>query len=153
MALTLGFNNVADLLEKLKRDAALLQTDAITADRFMNFVLTGYALIDWIKNDPAVPISAKQATVVQNLYTNHTLKVCGDLANSVKHFTLTTRLPITKNTVVHSGFGVGRYGMGDFGEGEQEIVITLNDGTVLNPLDFVRAVLTVWENFFAAHGI
>lgn len=153
MALTFGFNTARDLRDKLERDAASLFDEAVTGDRFMNFVLTGYALIDWIKNDPAVPGAARQHSVVQGLYADHTLKICGDLANSVKHFTLTSRTPITKNTDIDSGFGVGRYGMGGYGVGEQEIVITLNDGTVLNALDFVQDVLIVWRSFFVAHAL
>lgn len=42
--------------------------------------------------------------------------------------------------------------MGGYGEGEEEIVITLDDGTVLNLLDFVQDVLTVWKTFFVAHA-
>jgi hypothetical protein len=153
MALTFGFDTAGDLLNKLERDATLLMDEAVSGDRFMNFVLTGYALIDWIKNDPAVPGAAKQHSVIQGLYADRTLKICGDLANSVKHFTLTSRTPITKDTDAEGGFGVGRYGMGGYGEGEEEIVITLNDGTVLNALDFVQDVLTVWRTFFGAQGL
>ena len=153
MALTFGFNTARDLLSKLERDATLLLDESVTGDRFMNFVLTGYALIDWIKNDPAVPGAAKQHSVVHALYADRALKVCGDLANSVKHFTLTSRMPITRDADTESGFGVGRYGTGGYGEGEEEIVITLNDGTVLNALDFVQDVLTVWKTFFVAHAL
>jgi hypothetical protein len=71
----------------------------------------------------------------------------------VKHFTLTTRVPISKDAATESGFGVGRFGVGGFGEGEQEITITLNDGTVMNALDFVQDVLGVWKRFFATHAI
>jgi hypothetical protein len=153
MALTFGLNTARDLRDKLQRDATLLLDDAVTGDRFFNFVLTGYALIDWIKNDPAVPAGAKQHSVVQGLYANRTLKICGDLANSVKHFTLSSRVPITKAADTESGFGVGRFGMGGFSEGEEEIVLTLNDGTVLNALDFVQDVLNVWQTFFATHAL
>lgn len=153
MALTFGFNTPRDLLEKLERDAALLIDGAVTGDRFMNFVLTGYALIDWIKNDPAVPASAKQHTEVQRLYADRALKVCGDLANSVKHFVLSSRVPIIKDANTESGFGAGRFGAGGFGEGEEEILITLNDGTVMNVVDFVQDVLDVWRAFFVAHAL
>jgi hypothetical protein len=153
MALTFGFNTARDLLEKLEREAALLRDDGVTADRFMNFVQTGYALIDWIKNDTAVPAAAKGRSVITGLYNDRTLKVCGDLANSVKHFTLTKRQPITTATAANRGFGVGRFGMGGFGEGEQEIIITLSDGTVMNALNFVQDVLATWNQFFLTHKI
>lgn len=153
MALTFGFKTARDLLMKLEREAALHRNDGVTADHFMNFVLTGYALIDWIKNDPAVPAAAKGHSVITGLYADHTLKVCGDLANSVKHFTLTTRQPITTATAANCGFGVGRFGMGGFDEGEQEIIITLCDGTVMNALNFVQDVLATWNQFFLTHKI
>lgn len=41
MSFTAGFNTACDLLEKRERDAGLLLDDAVTADRFMNFILTG----------------------------------------------------------------------------------------------------------------
>ncbi|QJR30045.1 hypothetical protein [Limnobacter profundi] len=60
MALTFGFNTARDLLSKLERDATLLLDESLTGDRFMNFVLTGYALIDWIKTilPSRVPLSS-----------------------------------------------------------------------------------------------
>lgn len=87
MALTPGLHTVRDVFAKLKRDAALLN-EAITEDRFFNFVVTGYSLIDWVKNDPAVPASAKAKAVVDGLHKDTWLKVCGDLATASKHFEL-----------------------------------------------------------------
>ena len=153
MALTFGFNKIGDMLAKLERDAELLENEAVTGDRFLNFVLTGYAIIDWVKNDPTVPASAKQQAVVQSLYQDRSLKICGDLANSGKHFTLTTRSPITKDATTESGYGVGRYGMGGYGVGEEEITIELNDGTTMNALDLVRDVVSTWKRFFVTHGM
>jgi hypothetical protein len=46
MTLTFGLETPRDLLEKLKRDAALLREEA-TSDKFFNFVVTGYSIIDW----------------------------------------------------------------------------------------------------------
>ena len=91
MSLTYGLQTAKELLEKLRRDAALLDEE-VSSDRFFNFVVTGYSLIDWIKNDPAVPAAAKAA--VSPLYSDPWLKVCGDLATASKHFILTTRVPM-----------------------------------------------------------
>jgi hypothetical protein len=153
MALTFGINTARDLLNKLEREAALLRDDGVTADRLMNFVQTGYSLIDWIKNDPTVPAAAKGHSVITGLYANRTFKVCGELANSAKHFTLTKRQPITTAASKKSGFGFGRFGMGGFSEGEQEIILTLNDGTVMNALNFVQDVIGTWNQFFLTHKI
>lgn len=129
-----------DLFAKLKRDASLLVDDEVTTDRFFNFVITGYSLIDWIKADPAFAHLSPQA-----LYDNQWLKVCGDLATASKHFQLTKRQPITSSARSSQGFGVGRFGRGGFGVGEEAIEITLNDGTVIDGLDFVQRVVDVWD--------
>jgi hypothetical protein len=153
MALTFGFDSIRDLLAKLERDAKLLVETEVTGDKFFNFVITGYSMIDWVKNDQSVPASAKAAAVVKALYADQWLKACGDLATAAKHFTLTQRLPITNSAKTESGFGVGRYGMGGYGVGEESIEIELNDGTKFNGLDLVRGVLATWNAFFQTHQI
>jgi hypothetical protein len=47
----LPLKSANDLYAKLQRDAALLLEDEVTTDRFFNFVITGYSLIDWVKED------------------------------------------------------------------------------------------------------
>jgi len=65
MALTFSFNSVRDLMAKLEREAKALNDEAVTGDRFFNFAITGYSMIDWVKQVPSVPASAKQASAVQ----------------------------------------------------------------------------------------
>ena len=152
MALTFGFSSIRDVFSKLERDAAAL-AEEVTGDGLFNFVITGYSMIDWVKNDPSVPVAAKAANVVQALYDDQWLKVCGDLATAGKHFTLTSRTPITDSTRSERGFGVGRFGTGAFGVGEESIEIQLNDGTTFDSLDLVKGVLSSWKAFFSAYGI
>ena len=135
-----------DLFGKLKRDAALLIDDEVTTDRFFNFVITGYSLIDWIKADPAFA-----GVSVQGLYNNRWLKICGDLANASKHFQLNDRrTPITNSARSSQGFGVGGYGKGGYGVGEESIQIELTDGSTINFTDLIREVVSVWERVFAS---
>jgi len=94
MSLTFDLLSVQDLFAKLQRDADALDQE-VTSDRIFNFVVTGYSMIDWVNNDPSVPATAKTAAAVQSLYSKKWLKVCGDLATASKHFTLTSREPIT----------------------------------------------------------
>jgi hypothetical protein len=145
----LGFNlrSARDLLGKVKRDAADLDQQ-VTSDRFFNFVVTAYSLIDWIKNDPAVPPSAKKG--VGSLHVK--LKVCGELANSSKHFVLEVRKgrrPITNGVTSKRGWGVGRYGRGPYGVGEESIDINLSDGANVGLLEFKDDVLGYGSNFSA----
>ena len=59
MSLTYGLQTARDLLEKLRRDAKLLD-DEVSSDRFFNFVIAGYSLIHWVKKDPSVPVRQKR---------------------------------------------------------------------------------------------
>jgi len=148
--MTLGFKTVRDLFEKLKRDANLLD-DEITSDRLFNFVVTAYSMIDWIKNDPTVPFLAKEAK--DELYADMWLKITGDLATAGKHFELTSRKPIISDATKYQGYGIGRFGKGKFGEGEESIKVRLNDGKSFNCHDLVRGVLNTWQEFFDKYGI
>jgi hypothetical protein len=148
MSLTFGLQNARDLFEKLKRDAALLDEE-VTSDRFFNFVVTGYSIIDWLKHEPSVPQAATEA-----MYGDRWIKICGDLATASKHFKLTTRKnPIATAAKSSSGWGLGRYGKGGWGVGEEDIQIDLNDGSSLSALDLVEKVIETWDNFFSLHGL
>jgi hypothetical protein len=48
-SLTFNFKTVHDLFDKVKRDAVALEHE-VTSDRFYNFVITYYSLIDWVRN-------------------------------------------------------------------------------------------------------
>jgi hypothetical protein len=145
--LTFGLRTPRDLLEKLKRDGTLLD-DEVTSDRFFNFVITGYSLIDWLKHEPTVARSDVEA-----MYQDQWIKICGDIANASKHFSLTTRTPIASKVNSQQGFGVGRFGKGGFGVGEEGIVIELNDGSSFSCLELVRKVIETWEEFFRVHAL
>ena len=104
-----SIRSAPDLLNKLRRDAKLL-ADEVTSDRFFNFVVTGYSLIDWIKRDPTVPASAKASLEVQTLYQDYWITLCGDVATAAKHFELTTRLPTASEVTAKQGYGLGGFG-------------------------------------------
>jgi hypothetical protein len=150
MSLTYGLSTAKQLLDKLQRDAALFDEE-VTSDRFFNFVVTGYSLIDWVKNDPVVIAAAKVA--VLSIYSDRWLKVCGDLATASKHFVLTTRIPVTAHARTQRGWGEGRLGKGGWGVGEESIVVILDDGTTYSGLDLVTGVLQTWNLFFVNQGL
>jgi hypothetical protein len=76
------------------------------------------------------------------------LKICGDLATASKHFSLSSRRPITDKAFSTQGYGVGRYGFGGYGIGEESIVIILKDGTNIDCLELVQEVVATWERVF-----
>ncbi|WP_431229142.1 hypothetical protein [Burkholderia contaminans] len=153
MALTPGFGTAGDLLQKLHRDQSLLDSE-VTADRFFNFVVTAYSLVDWVANDPHVPLPAKEALTAFRQAVE--LKICRDIANSMKHFQLNSQSrqkSITAGTGLDQGFGRGRWGHGGFGIGEPEITVELNDGSNFDALVFAASVLQLWRSFFSTHQI
>lgn len=156
MTLVPGLTTAVDLFHKLQRDARRLNAE-VTSDAFFNFVVTGYSLIDWIKNDPAIPATAKTTAEVDSLYAAPWLKVCGDLANASKHFTLIRRTPVTVEATSKSGFGLGRYDTGSFGRGEESIEIKVRDTrgneSEWTALELATGVIQAWLVFFARHGV
>src|SRR5438034_1875851 len=79
-----SLRSAADLLQKVRRDAALLDEE-VTSDRFFNFVVTAYSLVDWIDHDPTVPITAKAPAEIAALRADQWLLLCGDAARSEEH--------------------------------------------------------------------
>lgn len=150
MSLTYGFTKPQDILDKVHRDAALLD-DEVTSDRFFNFVVTAYSLIDWIIEAPSSSCSLKEAA--KSLRGNPMLKICGDIANASKHFKLTCRVPITSSVSSTQGWGCGDFGKGGWGTGEEQIEIVLNDASSISGQQFIQDVLTMWTTFFAEHHI
>jgi hypothetical protein len=150
-----GLKTAGDLLSKLRRDRERLRKQ-ITPDRFFNFVVTGYHIIDWIKHDPSVPQSAKNDR--GSMFDNPHVQICQDLANASKHFELdpkrARRDPVVEKTSAVSNFayGTGAYGEGPYGGGES-VVIVLAEGKRIDALRFADAVVEAWEAFFAKHAV
>jgi hypothetical protein len=110
---------------------------------------------NFIRNDRdlTVPQSAREQTVIEAIRRDPWLLLCGDAATGAKHFKLTQRVPTADKVSVMSGWGVGRFGKGTFGVGEEHITVHLPDGTVYGALELVAGVLRSWEAFFNHHGI
>jgi len=142
-----GLKTSRDLLGKLKRDGKLLD-DEVTGDRFFNFVITGYHLIDWLKAESTVNRSDVEA-----MHTDRGIKVCGDIATACKHFIVTKRKCVTSKVSSQRGYGRGRYGKGGYGVGEENIVIKLTDGSSFSCLKLVKEVISKWDHFFLSHNL
>jgi hypothetical protein len=149
MALTYGLLSARSLYEKLQRDAKALKEE-VNSDRFFNFVVTGYSLIDWVKK---IRQFHKQLKLPLKIFTDDQwIKTCRDLANASKHFTLNYP-PITSSATSEQGFGVGRFGLGGFGLGEERIEVKLTDGSSFDCFELVDGVMNTWKDFFSSHGI
>jgi hypothetical protein len=80
------------------------------------------------------------------------LKICRDLAESSKHFALNRGPRVVQQAALEKGFGLGRFGVGAFGEGEGSIVIRLNDGSSHYATQFMQAVVDYWRDFLTRNG-
>jgi hypothetical protein len=152
MTLTPGLASAVDLFHKLQRDIGRLDKE-VTGDCFFDFAITGYSLIDWVRNDPSLLAAVRSQTEIDRLRSEPWLKVCGDLANASKHFKLTRRNPVVTGATSRTGYGAGRYGMSTYGQGEEDIEVEIDNGTVWAAREFVVGVLQAWLQFFERHKI
>jgi hypothetical protein len=153
MSHTYGLKTASDLFAKLDRDAKLLR-EGVSSDRFFNFVVTAYSLVDWVQNDPAVPQPAKSD--LQRFRSTRVIKICRDLANASKHFRLDPQRnpnPTVSDTKSDQGFGAGRFGVGGFGIGEEKITVLLGDKKSIDGLELMEDTLKDWQQFFSNYGI
>lgn len=142
-----GLRSPRDLYEKVRRDAGRLRVE-VTSDDFFNFVITAYSLADWIKNDLRLPDAVRTYPVASKSNGDQILLLCGEIANGSKHFALRKANPQARAITSSQGWGMGRYGRGAYGVGEESIVIAMADGTERHCLEFVDDVVAFWESFF-----
>lgn len=131
--------------DKLKRQANYLNNE-VGWELFNEFAITAFHLCDWILSDPKVsPAIIADMRVLQN---TQEIQACRDIANTIKHREITRYTPTVIDATADRGFGVGRFGRGGFGVGEESILITLVDGTIINGLTLSEKVIELWEKFF-----
>lgn len=146
-------NSPSALLAKLKHDVESLELEVSSYGLF-NIAVTGYHLLDWIKNGEAIPPKLKIA--VREMYDDEYVSICRDLANSSKHFVLNPDYKNRKLESINSeqgGYGTGRFGKGVYGVGEEQITIMCIDGKEYDILEFSKELLNRWTDFFHQHSI
>jgi hypothetical protein len=148
--MSIGLNTALDLYAKVLRDRAVVQ-DRVTPDALFNFVVTGHSLCEWVRKDPTLPQAAR-AAVDQFEATDEWIRACRDLANGNKHFAIDRYQPVVEHADAASGYGVGRFGVGPFGEGEWRIMISW-DNVTHDALELVANVTKAWEEFFTRCGV
>ena len=152
MALTAGLKTPRDMLAKLHTEHSRLKT-TVTSGDLMNFAITGYHLIEWIKKNPSTAATVKSD--LEAMYRNPDIGVCRDIANESKHFALKNDYEdrVADKTSAISGYGVGGYGKGPYGIGEESIVVVLLDGTRFDSLTWAQRIVDAWDAFFSKHGL
>ena len=148
MSLSGQLRTPRDLVEKLEREHVLL-THSVSSDGLFNFAVTSYCLFDWITAEQSIPTSVKRE--LSTFRKNKELLICRDIANASKHFTLNAdsrAKALTSTVTSEQGYGVGRFGVGNFGSGEEKITIFLSDNTEVDVVEWSTTVLMHWSNFF-----
>jgi hypothetical protein len=143
MSLRYGLQTARDLFDKLQRDVQLLDEE-VTSDRMFNFVVTARHLAEWIEKESGID-------GLNKLRDTDLFKTCRDIADASKHFELwEDKAKQTKVDEVSSerGYGVGRYGKGGFGIGEESIGIKVKSQDPVNALEFARRLIDLYRPFF-----
>src|SRR2546425_10092210 len=128
MALTAGLKTPRDMLAKLHTEHSRLKT-TVTSGDLMNFAITGYHLIEWIKKNPSTAATVKSD--LEAMYRNPDIGVCRDIANESKHFALKNDYEdrVADKTSAISGYGVGGEGKRSFRTCEYTNVVVRDYGT------------------------
>ncbi len=115
-------------------------------DELYTFFLNCYHLKDWLKNDASFHINA--SAVEDYINNNNDLKLCADICNSHKHFTLNN----PRSSQSPSAGGQNTHII--FGSGKPEISIKFIIGTTSGPRDgfeLATNCLNLWESFIAQY--
>jgi hypothetical protein len=138
MSLRYGLQTAHDLFDKLQRDVQLLDEE-VTSDRMFNVVVTARHLAEWIEKERGIRLN--------ELHDTDLFKTCRDIANASKHFELTKQTEVDEVSSSR-GYGVGRYGKGGFGVGEESISIKVKSQDPVNALEFARRLIDLYRPFF-----
>ncbi|MDD5066275.1 MAG: hypothetical protein PHF84_04450, partial [bacterium] len=149
--ITYSLKDSQDLYDKLTIDYNELLNEVNSRSVF-NFVVTAYHLIEWMKKDKRFAFGDIQDEISE-IKNHEYYKICRDLANASKHFELRNPSKKVKSTSVSQGFGVGRYGAGPFGSGEEEVTIELNDGRKIDILELAGGLMTIYDKYFTKSEI
>ncbi|MGE3818255.1 MAG: hypothetical protein AB7I30_02370 [Isosphaeraceae bacterium] len=140
-------------LDALKRKAGYLDLE-VSWETLTDFAIVAHSLNDWIKEDSQIPERVKEeATKILN---TPEIQACRYIANLEKHRELTKPTkypPQALEPDVQRGYGLGRWGEGGWGIGEEEITITMLDGTSFDALDLAVRAVKLWEDFFDRNGL
>jgi hypothetical protein len=130
---------------KLHRIVARLIKQEVHADDLDDFCKTAWHLVELVEHDRTAPRQTRKR--VSRLRSDPDIAVCQFAATMEKHGEVGDKVQERaklSGVSIEQGWGAGRYGMGDYGVGEQSITLRFNDGTERDALAFVTTVLAKW---------
>ncbi len=123
--------------------------DNLHKDDLDDFFKTAYHLIEITNMDENA--TSSQKSMASALRQDIEMQICRDIANAAKHFRLDPKRnpsPTIERASTCEGFGVGRFGKGAYGIGEQSVTLHLSDGTTTNALILVERIFAKWAEIF-----
>ena len=135
----------------MQRDAEVLEK-CVTGDAAFNFVITAFHIYDWVKAANSEKTSEAKKDL-QRLFKSEYFRLCRDLANASKHMEITQYDTTMTDVTSNQGFGVGRFGKGPFGVGEESIKVTSSSGEEVDILKLKDEVLELWSIYFRKHDL
>ena len=160
MTLSLGIGSPADLLDKVSRDLARLDSAVAAQDKqqlsdaLYDFSVSITSVKDWLK---AHPSSSYTPADVENLVSNSTaLSSFRDIANANKHRFITRYKPTTEQTTISA---VSTYTLGSLKEllgsprPQFKAKVVRVDGARLEAAALAQTAVSEWRAFMTKHGI
>ena len=160
MSLSLGIGSPADLLGKVSRDLARLDS-AIAAqdkqqisDALYDFSVSITSVKDWLKAHPSA--SYTHADVESLVSNSIALSSFRDIANANKHRLITRYKPTTDETTISA---ISTYTLGSLKDllkprgARFKAKVVRVDGTRLEALALARTAVTEWRAFMTKHGL
>jgi hypothetical protein len=119
-------------------------------DEIHAFFQNCYHLKDWIKNDPAVAQTARDA-VETFINGSRPLRLCADICNAQKHFKLTTPRSAEAPKFGKKLFKVG---LGNAQPTTIALEWTIEAGSgAVEAFDLATQCLTEWKNYLRTHKL
>jgi len=124
-------------------------------DDVYTFFLNCYHLKDWLKSDPASRVASQEAEGCVNASLD--LRLCGDLANGVKHMKLATPRASEDTALGRTHYALGlNAGIGPAEAEPTRISATYevsSDGNTYDAFEIATRALTAWDAFLTSRGL
>ncbi len=119
-------------------------------DEIYAFFMNCHHLQDWIKNDPTLPASVRNA-VEDHINSTRPLRLCADICNSLKHFQRTK----SNRSGESPRFGRRQYAV-DLGTTPTAISLKYEVDTTTGPIDasqLASECIAAWDAFLTANRL
>jgi hypothetical protein len=143
--------NHHDLFKKLDAEFADLTNDSLSSRHAMNFALTAYHMLDWVREHELhfKEKSDEDQKFRKAVYNKcPAMKVMKDLTNGSKHVNITQYVPKVKDTKVHDGtFQDDAFQSSAFDV--SALLVNMTDGTVHKFTDVAKSTMDFWAQAFS----